>query len=119
MNAYIYRKNIPNSTELEYLWKSGAGLDAIAIPTPTDITIFDMISPANFTLKEKIFWLNQQDKDIYEKYHKGFMCYKYTKCAELRTIIGEWNKNRTNKIKGVSKMRLNELISVAEKGKYQ
>jgi hypothetical protein len=129
MTAIVLYKHYNANNELVYTWKHYHNRNADGSSTPTtygeiithqDPRQVDSISPANLTFNEKMVWLNQQDDDVYIKHHKRFMCYKYRPCIELRKIISEWNNKRTiNKIKGVSKMRLNELITIAEGGKFQ
>ena len=117
MTAYLYKLPTTN----DYIWKSGWGIDGVIVEAP-DITQLDKIIPTNLTLEEKIVWLNRYDAETYQKHHKGFMSYKtcftYT---QLRKIINEWNNKRpiADRIKGVYKMKKEELLIIAEGGKYQ
>ena len=122
MDTPIYIYKTPNTATPEYIWKSytgtGIGYDTIENQDPRQ---FDILKPANLTLYEQMTWINALDDEMYEKHHKEFMRYKQSSCTDLRKIIGEWNDKRptADKIKGISKMKLDELVRIAEGGKYQ
>ena len=128
MTAYLAK----NRETDEYCWRSGWGCGGykdgveytvVDVDAPTDLMGLDEIIPVNLTLDEKIFWMNQQSMEVYEKFHiTYFLLYnKYTTCVELRKIIRDWNNKRRkdDRIKGVSKMLKEELVKIAQGGKYQ
>ena len=131
MTSYTTAYLAKNENTQEYIWRSDWGIGGtrngvayvvVDVPSPADLRYVDKITPTNLTLDEKIFWINQHDMEIYVKHHNRFMNYRnnYT-CVELRKIINEWNNKRpiNDKIKGVYKMKREELIKIAEGGKYQ
>ena len=125
MTAYLTK----NRNTDEYYWRSDWGIGGykngveytvVDVDAPTDLRGLDRIYGTNLTLDEKIFWINQQSMEVYIKHHQTFLGIKSSTCVELRKIIRDWNNKRPkdDRIKGVHKMIKDELVNIAEMGKY-
>jgi len=109
----------------EYVWeqyyKGSGGKRIVRVKKHKNPRLIEKLYTAdNITVPECLEWLDEQDKDVYEKHHNTIMIYCARYIGELRKIISGWNSERPKeyRIKGVHKMKKDELIKIAEMGKY-
>ncbi len=86
----------------------------------TNPRLVETLRSGNLSLIERMEWLNEQDKDVYEMHHNTVMDYNNKIIPQLRVILMNWNSERPKeyRIKGVHKMKRDELLNVAKMGKY-